>query len=84
MDIVETDSTVILKNANEGILNIVKILPWTLFYYEVELSNGLFGNKLFPLDDNFKLDDIVGLISSFKEEKEDIDVSVSLYFHKNK
>ena len=82
MEIVETESTVILKDAQDGILKMVPDLPWKLFYYEITLSGVLFGKKLYPLDNEFKLDDLVGLINAFKEEHDDINVSVTLFFIK--
>ena len=82
MEIIETESTVTLKDVNEGILKMVPDLPWTLFYYEITLSDVLFGKKLYPLDNEFKLDELIEFINQFKEEHDDINVSISLYFYK--
>ena len=68
MEIIETDSIIMIKNAPIEFISVIKELPWKLFWWEGYLSDGIFGAPFVPRD----YDQVVGLVD--KPIKEFIDI----------
>lgn len=86
MKIIETDSMIIIKNAPIEFISVIDKLPWTLFWWEGYLSDGLFGAPFLPTS----YDQMVDLINKplhelfdieALEEEEDASIVFTLYFH---
>lgn len=85
MEIIETDSIIMIKNAPIEFIGVIKELPWKLFWWEGYLSDGIFGAPFVPCD----YDQVVGLVDKPIEEfidveelkkDEDANIIFDLYF----